>query len=72
MSEGNPVAEALNRIADALFQQAKAHRAQVKLQERQVAIAEEMRDMQKANLAVTKYLEAELALRATGEAGGHA
>lgn len=71
-AEGNPVADALNRIADALFQQAKALRAQVKVSERQLAVAEEMKDMQKANLAVTKHLEAELAMRASGNVRGRA
>ncbi len=66
------VADALNRVADALFQQAKAYRAQVKVAERQLRVAEEMRDMQRANLAVTKHLEAELALRATGQTRGSA
>lgn len=66
----NAVADALNRVADALFQQAKANRAHVKAQERQVAISEQMLEMQMANLAVTKHLESELALRARGEVGG--
>ena len=66
------VAAALNRVADALFQQAKAYRAHVKVAEAQLAVAEDMREMQKANLAVTKHLESELALRARGGAGGHA
>lgn len=66
----NPVADALNRMADALFQQAKALRASTKVAERQLAVAEEMAQMQKANLAVTKHLEAELALRAGSSVGG--
>ena len=61
------VADALNRIADALFQQAKATRQQIKVNERQVAIAESMLEMQQANLAVTKHLEAELASRIARE-----
>ncbi len=69
VGEGNPVADALNRVADALFQQAKASRAQVKLMEQQIAISAEMRDMQKVNLAVSKHLEAELAMRAGGVHG---
>ena len=72
VSEGNPVADALNRVADALFQQAKALRETAKVAQRQVAIAEEMKEMQKANLAVTKHLESELAMRARGEVGGRA
>jgi hypothetical protein len=64
--------DALNRIADALFQQAKAYRAQVKVAEKQLAVAEAMKEMQEANLAVTKHLEAELALRATGQTRGSA
>jgi hypothetical protein len=64
--------DALNRIADALFQQAKAYRAQVKVAEKQLLVAEAMKEMQEANLAVTKHLEAELALRATGQTRGSA
>lgn len=68
----NTVADALNRIADALFQQAKTQGRQVKLMERQVAVAETMCEMQKANLAVTKHLEATLALQSEGGASGRA
>ncbi len=56
--------DALNRIADALFQQAKATAKQNKLMERQIECTERMEEMQKANLAVTKHLEATLALQA--------
>lgn len=66
------VAKALDRVADALFQQAKALRAQVKVAEANLEVARDMREMQKANLAVTKHLESELALRARGVAGGRA
>ena len=68
----NVIADAQNRIADALFQLAKANREQVKVSQRQLAVAEDMAEMQKANLAVTKHLEAELAMRATGNVGGRA
>ncbi len=44
------VAPALNRIADALF-------AQAKVSKRQVAVSEKMLEMQEANLAVTRQLE---------------
>ena len=54
------VADALNRIADALFAQAKAQREGVKVSERQAAVQEEMCDLQKANLAVTMQLEQQL------------
>lgn len=60
------IADALNRVADALFQQAKAYRAQVKVAEAQLAVAQRMEAMHAANLKVTKHLEAELALRASG------
>lgn len=49
----NSVSEALNRIADAIF-------AQVKVQKRAVAVSEDMLEMQKVNLAVTKALEESL------------
>ena len=63
--------EALNRIADALFQQAKALRSNTKVFERQATCSEKMLEMQKANLAVTKLLEAKLALQ-TGNSDGSA
>lgn len=66
------VSDAINRLADAQFQQAKALRAQTKVAEAQLAVAEEMAEMQKANLAVTKHLESELAMRARGVVGGSA
>jgi len=68
----NVQADALNRIADALFQQAKTTGRQVKLMERQVEVAERMEEMQKANLAVTKQLEAALTIQSAGETGGRA
>lgn len=62
---------AINRVADALFQVAKAQRLQVKVQERQCGFAEQMVALQKANLSVTRQLEAELAAR-VGDDGGSA
>lgn len=61
MAGPQDVGAALNRVADALFQQAKSHARQVKVSERQVAIQESLLDMQQANLAVTRQLEAKLA-----------
>lgn len=52
----------MNRIADALFTQAKVSK-------RQAAVSEEMLEMQRANLAVTKQLEAALSKRAENEHG---
>ena len=52
--------DALNRIADALFTQAKVQRLQVRVAERQCKVAESMAEMQKANLATTKALESAL------------
>ncbi len=46
----SPESVALNRIADALYSQAKVQR-------KQVAISERMLEMQAANLAVTRQLE---------------
>ena len=63
--------DGLNRVADGIFALAKARREQNKLIERQIGISERMCDMQEANLAVTKHLEAELALR-VGEPRGSA
>ncbi len=57
----HPVASALNRVADALFVQAKSHARQVKVAERQVALQERLMEMQAANLAVTRRLEEVLA-----------
>ncbi len=48
---------ALNRIADALFTQAKS-------QKRQVAVSERMLVLQEANLAVTRQLESALTHKA--------
>lgn len=58
---------AVNRVADALFQQAKAHSRHNKLLERQVACNEEMLTMQRANLAVTQHLEAQLAAQTAAQ-----
>jgi hypothetical protein len=46
----DPVAVALNRVADALFTQAKTQRLQLKVAERMCALQEQ-------NLATTKALE---------------
>ena len=56
----SPESAALNRIADALFQQAKVSVRQLRVSERQAAIQEQMLELQQANLAVTKQLEAAL------------
>ena len=61
--------DALNRVADALFACAKEQRVQSRLQERAVAISEEMLEMQKVNLAVSKALEAKLLLEGAKDAG---
>ena len=50
------IADALNRIADASFTQAKVSRQQLK-------VAERMCEMQETNLATTKALEQALASR---------
>ena len=55
-----PITAALNRIADAQFTQAKVTRLQVRVAERQCAVAETMCDLQQVNLATTKALEATL------------
>jgi hypothetical protein len=60
---------ALDRIANALFQQDKTNRKLAAIQERAVIVSEAMLEMQKTNLAVTKALEAELALRAASNGG---
>ena len=51
---------ALNRIADALFTQAKAMSKQVKVAERQCELAEVMLQVQMQNLATSKALEEKL------------
>ncbi len=61
MSGYNDPGCALNRVADALFAQAKSHARQVKVAERQVALQESLLQMQAANLAVTRRLEQALA-----------
>ena len=67
------VAKAINRLADAQFQTAKAHQKHNKLIEAQVAISEEMLTIQRTNLRVTQHLEAQLAEQAaSGRTGsGH-
>jgi hypothetical protein len=59
-------ADALNRIADALFQVAKEHRAQNSLAKRSLEMQEALLEMQRTNLAVSKHLEAELIMRQSG------
>jgi len=49
--------QAINRVADALFQQAKAMRVQAKAAERSADVAEQMLAMQMQNLATTRALE---------------
>ena len=68
MSES--IAKAINRLADAQFQTAKAHQKHNKLVERQVQVSEEMLEMQRTNLRVTQHLEAQLAEQAAANRGG--
>ncbi len=51
---------AINRVADALFTQAKAMSKQVKVAERQCELAEVMLQVQMQNLATSKALEQKL------------
>ena len=53
--------EAVDRLADSPFEQAKALRPSAKAAERSVAVSEELMAIQKQNLAVTAALEAKLA-----------
>ena len=64
------VAAALNRVADALFQQSKALKRSADASTQAIAISTEMLIMQKANLAVTKQLEAQLIMQTSGESDG--
>lgn len=61
-------AQAIGRLADAQFQQAKAMQRHNKLIERQVEASEEMLEMHRVNLRVSQHLEAELATRAQSHA----
>ncbi len=63
------VADALNRVADALFTQAKSARKQADSTAEHVKIAREMFDIQSANLAVTKKLEERLHAQMVSEPG---
>ena len=63
--------DATNRVADAIFSVATQMRFQSKLQERAVSCAEQSLEAQKANLAVTRALEAQLIRKIEGD-GGHA
>lgn len=56
----NDTAQALNRVADALFQCATEQRRQTRLQERAVTVSEKMLEMQQVNLNVSKALESRL------------
>lgn len=58
-------ARELSRIADALFQQAKAMRIAAKAAELQAVTAAKMLEMQEVNLRVTKALEQQLILQQT-------
>lgn len=51
---------AINRVADALFTQAKAMSKQVKVAERQCELAEVMLQVQMQNLATSQALEKQL------------
>ena len=66
------VADAVNRVADALFAQVKVYGRQLRVSERQAATQEQFLELQKTNLAVTKQLEAALTLQAAGEPAGSA
>jgi len=57
-----PESTALNRVADALFTQAK-------IQKRQANVSEKMLAMQEANLAVTRQLESALTHQAATSDG---
>ena len=57
---GQSTIMAINRVADALFTQAKAMSKQVKVAERQCELAEVMLQVQMQNLATSKALEQKL------------
>ena len=59
---GSDTTIAINRVADALFACAHEQKRQTRLNERAVVVSEQMLEMQAANLAVTKLLEAKLSL----------
>ena len=60
MTDVTDVANAVNRVADALFAQVKVYGRQLRVAESQLAIQEQFLDLQVANLSVTKQLEAAL------------
>ena len=64
------VAAALNRVADALFQQSKALKKSADASTKACELSQELVDMQKANLAVTKQLETALIMQTAGEPDG--
>lgn len=61
------VAKAIDRLADAAFQQAKAQQKNNKLFERSVIVQEALLEINRFNSAVTKHLEAELAAKVARE-----
>ena len=61
------LAAAINRVADALFTQAKAFKQSAKAQEESCEIQRELLCMQKANLAVTLQLEEALKRQSEAE-----
>lgn len=54
---------ALNRVADALFQQAKNTKRLAQAAERQADVSEAMLEIQLTNLRVTKALEEQMILQ---------
>ena len=60
------VAAALNRVADALFTQAKAQKAGVRAQEGLLAIQHELLALQKQNINTTRALEQALLMQQEG------
>ena len=56
-------ASELGRVADALFQVAKAQKALAAQAKRQANATEALLEVQKVNLAVSSHLEAELSRR---------
>ena len=71
MSTDKKQTDAINRVADALFAQAKEQRRQTTLQERAVTVSEAMLVMQRANLAVSQALEQKLLMEGTDDGQKH-
>lgn len=63
------VHQALNRIADAIFQRAAIEKKQLRLQEEHLDIQKALLELQMRNLAVTAHLEAALAEQAARNDG---